>query len=115
MAQSVSLPLSSACWSAFRAGGLAFLLVRSSRRSASGWVLLAGFHSLPAARAFARWSAARLGFSVVVRPGPGCWSVSVPFAPAAAPVSVWLSVCGGVRSFAPRLASFLAVAAGHSL
>lgn len=54
--------------------------VRCSVRSVSGLVLVAGFASLPAASAFARRWAGRLGGGVRVRPAPvgSGFCVSVP-------------------------------------
>jgi len=70
--------------SAFRAGGLAGVIVRPSRHATSGVVLVCCFADTSRARSFARRWAARLGRSVVVRPfaRPGrlLWSVSIPVA-----------------------------------
>lgn len=55
--------------------------VRSSARSRSGAVLVAGFGSLSAAGAFASRWAGRLGFAVRVRRAAvGGWFASVPVA-----------------------------------
>lgn len=64
--------------SAFRAGALAGVILRSSRRSPTGCVLVAAFVSRPRAARFAARTAAHLGCSVAFRLVRGYWSVSVP-------------------------------------
>jgi hypothetical protein len=92
-------------WSAFRAGGLAAVRLRASRRAGSGVVLACGFRARASAAAFAALWAARLGLSVAVRPVAGLWVVSVPvgcsvpFGAAGAGASAWW-VSGGVRGAA---------------
>jgi hypothetical protein len=69
-------------FSAWRAGSLRSLVLRASRRSFSGAVVVASF-ACPrrAGRFAARW-ARRLRVVVLVRrAGPGLWDVSVPCMP----------------------------------
>jgi hypothetical protein len=68
-----------AAFSAWRAGSLRGLLLRQSRRSPSGWVMVASFGSFARASRFASLWAGRLGVSCVLRREPGApWSVSLP-------------------------------------
>ncbi len=71
--------------SAFRSGGLAGVVVRPSRRSPSGVILVCAFRSVALAGRFAARWAAHLGVACSVRPlarpgRPLLWSVSVPVA-----------------------------------
>jgi hypothetical protein len=91
-------------WSAFRAGGLAGVVLRPSSRSFSGAVLVCAFRSLSAARVFAvRWGP-RSGAGVcVVRRSPwrgGVWVVSVPVAVVPGFVPALVPVSGGVAAAA---------------
>ena len=74
----------SAVFAAFSCGGLVSVLLRPSRRSLSGAVVVAGFASAAGAFRFARRAARRAGVSVAVRRGPGgaggAWVVSCPVA-----------------------------------
>lgn len=69
-----------AAWSAFQSGGLFSGFTRPSRRSPSGFVLVALFRSPAAAARFARRAARRSGLPVTVRSRQ---AVSVPVSPAA--------------------------------
>jgi len=98
----------SLCFSAFRAGSLAGLLLRPSRRAPSGRVLVCVFVSPVAAGRFAGLWAGRLGVSVAVRRHPLGAAVSVPVS---FPSSRWplgvgrlLSWSGGLRGFVRCLA-----------
>lgn len=97
----------SLCFSAFRSGSLAGLLLRPSRRAASGRVLVCSFRSAAGASRFARLWAGRLGVSVAVRCSAGLWSVSVPVSwpssswPGCVGRVVW--VRGGLRGFLAAL------------
>lgn len=105
-----SLPrVRSVAFSAFRAGSLVSVLLRSSSHSPSCRVLVCSFSSRQRAGAFARRWAARLGVSVFLRPVvPGLlWSVSIPveFPSSRLPERGLVSVVGGLRGFVQRLAS----------
>jgi hypothetical protein len=99
----------SVAWSAFRAGSLVSVLLRSSSHSASGRVLVCQFKRGASASAFARRWAARLGISIFVRCAgwAGRWEVSVPVHYPSSHLPAWgLVPCvGGVRGFARSLAS----------
>jgi len=94
-------------FSAFRAGGLRSVLLRSSSRSRSGVVLVAVFGSSHRAAAFARRWAVRLGLGVFVRRHPGGFAVSVPVVlPSSRPplgFGQLLAVRGGVRGLVSLL------------
>lgn len=80
MVPSVSLVSRFAClW------GFSGFCVRPSSSSFSGFVAVAGFRSPRQAAFFARWAAALLGRSVVVRRAGGLRWVSVPVLPASVP------------------------------
>ncbi|MCZ7568898.1 MAG: hypothetical protein M5U01_09975 [Ardenticatenaceae bacterium] len=89
-------------WSAFRAGSLRSLLLRSSSRSFSRAVLVCTFACPVRAGAFAARWARRLGVAAAVRRAPGgLWAVSVPVAQRSSrwPAGAFalLPVTGGVR------------------
>lgn len=90
----------SLCFSAFRSGGLRGLAFRQSRRSFSGFVVVASFSSPVAAARWARRWAARLGVSVAVRG----LSVSVPCLPVGVPGRA-VFAGGGVRGLVGGLAA----------
>jgi len=94
-------------FSAFRAGGLRSVLLRSSAHSHSGVVLVAVFGNRSQAAAFARRWSVRLGLSVFVRRHPGGFAVSVPVSlPSSRPPSGFgklLAVRGGVRGLVSLL------------
>lgn len=105
-----SLPSSrSVSFSAFRAGSLQGVLLRSSGHSQSGVVLVCHFSCPVRAGQFAARWAGRLGFSVRLRPWAGFWSVSVPVSvgstrlPRSIGRMVWLA--GGVLSVRQSLLS----------
>jgi hypothetical protein len=87
--------------------------VRSSDRSGSGWVAVAGFASLPVALRFAAVWSNRVAFPVVVRPsGASLFVVSVPVLPP--PAGVFLRWQAPSRS-APTGASALEIGWGGSV
>jgi len=88
-------------FSAFRAGGLRAVSLRSSTRSRSGIVLVAVFACRHRAAAFARRWAGRLGVGVFVSSHPAGFAVSVPVSlPSSHPPHTFgllLPISGGVR------------------
>lgn len=93
----------SVCWSAFRTGSLAGFVVRPSRRSPSGVVVVVVFGAHARAVAFARRWSARLGVALALRRSGAAWAVSLPVAGAvpfgsvsAGPVA-WVGLRGGLR------------------
>ena len=101
----------SLAFSAFGSGSLRSLVLRRSRRSFSGWVVVASFASPPRAGVFAARWAGRLGLSVVARRVGSFLAVSVPCAPpaggggAAGCVLARVACVGGLRRLV-RLLSF---------
>jgi hypothetical protein len=93
--------------SAFRAGSLRGLLLRPSRRSFSGAVLVCWFGCPRRAGRFAARWAGRLGVSVVVRCSAGQWQVAVPVRRGSSRwpqcVGLRLPVRGGLRGFRQAL------------
>jgi hypothetical protein len=103
----MSLPsFSSVVWSAFRAGACQLVAWRASAHASSQRVAEAFFVSAPAAAAFARRWALRLGLAVRVRRSHAGWSVSVPvvaWPSAGAGAVVCGGQCGGVLGVARGL------------
>lgn len=94
--------------SAFRAGSLRSLLLRTSSHSYTGAVVVCVYASRARANHFAGIWARRLGVGVFVRRSGGQWSVSIP---AVVRHTVWpvgsgrrVSVVGGLRVFRQVLA-----------
>ena len=100
--------LRSLAWSAFRAGTLQSVCLRSSEHAASGLVLVCAFSSPVRAGRFASRWARRLGISVAVRrPWHTTWHVSVPVRQASSRhpggAGQAVLVAGGLRAFVQAL------------
>ena len=106
---SFSFSVRSLVFSAFRAGGLRSVLLRTSTRARSGTVVVAVFACPVRAGGFARRWAGRLGLSVFVRRHPGGFAVSVPvkLPHTRLPIGAGrlLPVSGGLRGLLSVLAS----------